>query len=103
VVKVKVTKHDHVAQTITFEAADPVVTSVPMPCECQHPDDIKDEMRGYGIHGNITLANVDLSLAEAHQVATLGNRKKCDTCMFTGQDCEIKKDKISGTCLSLFG
>jgi hypothetical protein len=51
----------------------------------------------------IRLADVDLALAEARQVATFSERNKCDTCMFTDRDCVIKTDKVCGTCLSLFG
>jgi hypothetical protein len=50
--KVKVTKHDHVAQTIALEADDPVVTSALMPCDRQHSDDAQDEMREHGVHEN---------------------------------------------------
>jgi hypothetical protein len=106
---VKVIKHNHVSQMITIEASDPVVTTAPVSGKRKDPDDIKDEMEGNGPHGDVELANVGLTLAEARKVTTVkfGNRKKCDTCMFfnrnTGAACEIVEDKVCENCLRLYG
>jgi hypothetical protein len=108
---VKVMKHDHVNQSITIEAAKPSTTTAPISSRRKHPDVIKDEMEGRGIHGDFKLENVGLTLAEARSVTTVkfGNRRKCDTCMFISRNtgitigCEVKQNKVCGNCLKLFG
>jgi hypothetical protein len=85
---VKVVKHDHVRQKVTFEASGPITKTAPIPSNRKHPDTIRAEMEGRGAHGNFGLANVGRTLAEARDAVkatgkNLGSsRRKCDSCMF---------------------
>jgi hypothetical protein len=108
---VKAIKHDHVSQKVTFEAAKPVTTTAPISSLRKHPDVIRDEMEGRGVHGDMGLANVGLTMPEARQATTakFGNRSKCDTCMFfarnTGspQGCVLNENKVCENCRRIFG
>jgi hypothetical protein len=108
---VKAIKHDHVRQKVTFEAAKPVTTTAPISSLRKHPDVIRDEMEGRGIHGDMGLANVGLTMPEARQATTekFGNRRKCDTCMFFGrntgltQSCVPNENKVCENCRRIFG
>ncbi|EAT80620.1 hypothetical protein HBH56_142540 [Parastagonospora nodorum] len=114
---VKVVKYDHVDQMITFEAGTGVTTSAPIPNNRLDPDDIENQLKGLGVHGDFQLRNVGLSQAESRASITrfggqkLGTRNKCDSCMFlnlnTGLNgsnkCEVKSGKVCENCRVLYG
>jgi hypothetical protein len=109
--RTKLIDFGHVRQMITIKAGTRITTTAPIPSDRKHPDTIKAEMEGRGVHGDFGLTNVGLTLAEAKKATPGGwaTRKKCDSCMFIPRGtspglCNPKEGSTTcENCLILFG
>jgi hypothetical protein len=101
----KIMKHNHVTQMMTIEQSKPHTSTAPIPSNRKAAAQIKQEME----NGAADLDNVGCSQAEARdnlKPRKLGNRKKCDTCLFRGVTANcvwVATDRVCTYCRDTFG
>lgn len=103
----KIIKHDHVKQLVTFNRSQPTTTKSPTSSGRHAPETIRQEMQ----KSIYKLTNIGLSVKQARANVPpggkkFGTRRKCDTCLFrsTLYSCYWEEsDGVCRACRDIYG